>query len=65
MAYEPGHELPRDRGRPAKLIASPIKLPGTPITYRHLPTLGRHTDEVLGGEALRDLRDRGRKQYRS
>ena len=56
----------RGRSRPARLIASPIKLSGTPVTYRQAPpTLGRHTDEVLGerlglGEAaLRDLRDRG------
>jgi crotonobetainyl-CoA:carnitine CoA-transferase CaiB-like acyl-CoA transferase len=33
----------------AELIASPLKLSGTPVTYRHHPPLlGQHTDEVLG-----------------
>ena len=64
MVVEMDH--PATGGRPAKLIASPIKLSGTPVTYRQAPpTLGQHTDEVLGerlglGAAeLRDLRDRG------
>ena len=64
MVIEMDH--PATGGRPAKLIASPIKLSGTPVTYRQAPpTLGQHTDEVLAerlaldGEALRDLRDRG------
>ena len=64
MVVEMDH--PATGGRPARLIASPIKLSGTPVTYRRAPpTLGQHTDEVLGerlglGEAaLRDLRDRG------
>ncbi len=31
------------------LVASPIKMSGTPPEYRHAPpTLGQHTDEVLG-----------------
>ena len=33
----------------AELMASPLKLSGTPVTYRHHPPLlGQHTDEVLG-----------------
>ena len=59
-------EHPATGGRPAKLIASPIKLSGTPVTYRQPPpTLGQHTDEVLGerlglgAPELQDLRDRG------
>ena len=32
----------------AQLIASPLKLSGTPVAYRHHPPLlGQHTDEVL------------------
>ena len=64
MVVEMDH--PATGGRPAKLIASPIKLSGTPVSYRQAPpTLGQHTDEVLGerlglGAAeLRGLRDRG------
>ncbi|EWY41880.1 CoA transferase [Skermanella stibiiresistens SB22] len=34
---------------PIPLIASPMKLSDTPVDYRHAPpTLGQHTDEVLG-----------------
>ena len=64
MVVEMDH--PATGGRPAKLIASPIKLSGTPVSYRQAPpTLGQHTDEVLterlglGPAELRDLRDRG------
>ena len=51
---------------PVPLIASPIKMSATPPDYRHAPpTLGQHTDEVLGelldmGEAeLQALRTAG------
>lgn len=57
---------PATDGRPAKLIASPLKLSDTPVSYRRPPpTLGEHTEEVLGeyiglGAAeLRSLRDGG------
>ncbi|HXP77552.1 MAG TPA: CaiB/BaiF CoA-transferase family protein [Stellaceae bacterium] len=43
-------ELPHPAagGRPTRLIANPIKLSETPISYeRAPPTLGQHTDEVL------------------
>ncbi|MBM3560421.1 MAG: CoA transferase [Alphaproteobacteria bacterium] len=34
----------------AAIIASPLKLSGTPVAYRHHPPLlGQHTDEVLSG----------------
>ena len=59
-------EHPATGGRPVRLIASPIKLSGTPATYRRAPpTLGQHTDEVLaerlglGPAELRSLRNRG------
>ena len=36
-------------GDPAPLIASPIRMSATPASYRRAPpTLGQHTDEVLG-----------------
>ena len=62
-----GDGPPRDRGTAGPSSSrGPIKLSGTPVTYRQSPpTLGQHTDEVLGerlglGAAeLRDLRDRG------
>ena len=64
MVVEMDH--PATGGRPAKLIASPIKLSGTPVTYRAAPpTLGQHTEEVLaerlgyGPEKIHDLRARG------
>ena len=64
MVVEMDH--PATGGRPAKLIASPIRLSRTPVTYREAPpTLGQHTDDVLGErlgygpEKLRGLRERG------
>ncbi|MEX2615720.1 MAG: CaiB/BaiF CoA-transferase family protein [Alphaproteobacteria bacterium] len=46
MVIEMDH--PATGGRPAKLIASPIKMSATPVTYRLAPPmLGQHTDEVL------------------
>ena len=47
MVVEMDH--PATGGRPAKLIASPLKLSETPVSYRRAPpTLGQHTEEVLG-----------------
>lgn len=64
MVIEMDH--PATGGRAAKLIASPIKLSATPVSYRRAPpTLGQHTGEVLGerlgydAEKVRALRERG------
>jgi crotonobetainyl-CoA:carnitine CoA-transferase CaiB-like acyl-CoA transferase len=47
MRIELDHPLSGDGKVP--LIANPVKMSGTPVTYRHAPpTLGQHTDEVLG-----------------
>lgn len=46
MVIEMDH--PATGKKPAKLIASPIKLSETPVSYRLAPPLlGQHTDEVL------------------
>ena len=46
MVLEMDH--PATGGKPAKLIASPLKLSGTPVSYRRSPPmLGEHTEEVL------------------
>ena len=46
MILEMDH--PATGGKPAKLIASPLKLSGTPVSYRRSPPiLGQHTEEVL------------------
>lgn len=52
--------------RKAKLIANPIKLSGTPVTYREAsPLLGQHTGEVLterlglSAEEVAALREKG------
>ncbi|MDA0656420.1 MAG: CaiB/BaiF CoA-transferase family protein [Proteobacteria bacterium] len=46
MIIEMDH--PATGGNPAKLIASPLKLSGTPVSYRRSPPmLGEHTEEVL------------------
>ncbi len=64
MVIEMDH--PATGGRPAKLIASPIKMSGTPVSYRQSPpTLGQHTEDLLGeylgmdAAAVEDLRSRG------
>jgi crotonobetainyl-CoA:carnitine CoA-transferase CaiB-like acyl-CoA transferase len=51
---------------PVRLIASPIRMSGTPVSYRSPPPLlGQHTDEVLGDllgfgeDELAGLRRRG------
>jgi crotonobetainyl-CoA:carnitine CoA-transferase CaiB-like acyl-CoA transferase len=50
----------------ASLIASPLKLSGTPVAYRHHPPLlGQHTDEVLrdvlgyNDARIKELREAG------
>ncbi len=54
MVIEMDH--PATGKKPAKLIASPMRLSGTPVTYRQAPpTLGQHSDEVL--KEILDLDD--------
>ena len=57
---------PATDGKAAKLIASPLKLSATPVSYRRPPPmLGEHTEEVLAeflsldGAAVGALRDDG------
>ena len=64
MVVEMDH--PATGEAPVKLIASPIKMSGTPVRYRHAPPLlGQHTEEVLGeklglsADAVAALRDKG------
>jgi crotonobetainyl-CoA:carnitine CoA-transferase CaiB-like acyl-CoA transferase len=64
MVIEMDH--PATGKRPARLIASPINLSATPVTYRYAPPLlGEHTEEVLGEylgmskSEVDDLRVRG------
>jgi crotonobetainyl-CoA:carnitine CoA-transferase CaiB-like acyl-CoA transferase len=43
-------EMPHASGETVKVIANPVRLSATPPAYRSPPpTLGQHTDEVLGG----------------
>jgi crotonobetainyl-CoA:carnitine CoA-transferase CaiB-like acyl-CoA transferase len=47
MVIEMDH--PATGGKPAKLIASPLKLSETPVSYRRSPPMiGEHTQELLG-----------------
>jgi crotonobetainyl-CoA:carnitine CoA-transferase CaiB-like acyl-CoA transferase len=47
MLIEMDH--PATPGRPARLIASPLRLSASPVSYRRPPPmLGEHTGEVLG-----------------
>jgi crotonobetainyl-CoA:carnitine CoA-transferase CaiB-like acyl-CoA transferase len=53
-------------GTPARLLANPIKMSATPVTYRHAPPLlGEHTAEVLsdilglGASEIEELCDLG------
>jgi len=64
MVIEMDH--PATGKAPAKLIASPIKMSGTPVTYRKPPPLlGQHTEEVLAemldisAEEVAALREKG------
>jgi crotonobetainyl-CoA:carnitine CoA-transferase CaiB-like acyl-CoA transferase len=59
-------EMQRPDGATVQVVANPVRLSETPADYRIAPpTLGQHTDEVLGAElgldsaALADLRERG------
>ncbi|WP_345797562.1 CaiB/BaiF CoA-transferase family protein [Castellaniella sp. MT123] len=59
-------EMPQTEAGPVSLVASPIRLSGTPVDYRLAPpALGEHTvqvlEEVLGltPDAIGALRDRG------
>jgi crotonobetainyl-CoA:carnitine CoA-transferase CaiB-like acyl-CoA transferase len=64
MVIEMPH--PATDGRPAKIIASPLRLSETPVSYRRPPPLlGEHTEEVLAqylaldAQAVKALRDDG------
>ena len=64
MVIEMDH--PATGGKPAKLIASPIRMSATPVTYRLAPPmLGQHTDDVLreklglSDAEIAALRDKG------
>ena len=49
MVHEMNHSV--NGGTPARLLASPIKMSKTPVTYRHAPPLfGEHTAEVMASE---------------
>ena len=46
-------EMPHPLAGSVKLVASPIRFSGTPVTYRRPPPLlGQHTDEVLAEAGL-------------
>jgi crotonobetainyl-CoA:carnitine CoA-transferase CaiB-like acyl-CoA transferase len=48
MVHEMKH--PANGGTTARLLASPIRMSETPVTYRHAPPLlGEHTAEVMSG----------------
>jgi crotonobetainyl-CoA:carnitine CoA-transferase CaiB-like acyl-CoA transferase len=48
MVHEMRHSV--NGGTTARLLASPIKMSETPVTYRHAPPLlGEHTAEVMSG----------------
>ncbi len=58
--------MPHPQAGEVPLVASPIRMSGTPVTYRHTPPqLGQHTDEVLTRylgltpQALQTYRDNG------
>jgi glutaryl-CoA transferase len=57
-------ELPHPVSGTVPLIASPMRLSGTPVEYRRAPpTLGQHTDEILAelgydAAAIKALRER-------
>ena len=56
MVHEMQH--PANGGTPARLLASPMRLSGTPVTYRHAPPLlGEHTVEVLADTLGLDAAD--------
>lgn len=48
LAREMVVDMPHPTAGTVRLVGSPLKLSGTPVTYeRHPPLLGEHTDEVL------------------
>ncbi len=48
MVHEMTHSV--NGGTPVRLLASPMKMSGTPVTYRHAPPLlGEHTSDVMSG----------------
>jgi crotonobetainyl-CoA:carnitine CoA-transferase CaiB-like acyl-CoA transferase len=64
MVHEMKHAV--NGGTTVRLLASPMKMSGTPVTYRHAPPLlGEHTAEVMSGvlglddSEVRRLCDRG------
>jgi len=64
MVHEMRHSA--NGGTTVRLLASPMKMSGTPVTYRHAPPLlGEHTAEVmsdvlgLGASDIEKLSDRG------
>ena len=64
MVVEMPH--PQAKGGAVKMVANPVKLSATPATYRITPpTLGEHTEAVLGGmlgmdaAEIADLRKKG------
>jgi formyl-CoA transferase len=65
LAREMLVEMAHPTAGSVRLVGSPLKLSGTPITYRtHPPLLGEHTDEILaelgfGDEQIAGLRDGG------
>jgi crotonobetainyl-CoA:carnitine CoA-transferase CaiB-like acyl-CoA transferase len=64
MVHEMRHSI--NGGTTARLLASPMRLSATPVTYRHAPPLlGEHTVEVMSGmlglaeSEIEDLCDQG------
>ncbi|MGH6815303.1 MAG: CaiB/BaiF CoA transferase family protein [Hyphomicrobiaceae bacterium] len=64
MVHQMQHSV--NGGTPARLLANPIKMSETPVTYRHAPPLlGEHTAEVMSGilgladSEIQELRDLG------
>jgi crotonobetainyl-CoA:carnitine CoA-transferase CaiB-like acyl-CoA transferase len=50
IAREAVVEMQHDSGVPVKVIANPVRLSETPVSYRIAPpSLGLHTDEILRG----------------
>ena len=48
IAREAVVEMQHDSGVPVKVIANPVRLSETPVSYRIAPpSLGLHTDEIL------------------
>ena len=59
-------DYPESQDGKVDLIANPIRMSGTPVTYRHRPpTMGEQSDEILdkllglSAEEIAALRERG------